>query len=153
MTTNFPVPEIAPRFFTVGGTLPPDAPSYVMRQADEDLFAHLSAGDFCYLLTSRQMGKSSLMVRTTARLKAAGARVAILDLTKIGQNVTTDQWYNGLLGRLGVAFGLEDELKEYTSRANAASRNLGPLDRWERAIREVIVPSIPGKIVIFRRRD
>lgn len=149
MTTEPDVPEIAPRFFTVGGTLPPDAPSYVMRQADEDLFTHLSAGDFCYLLTSRQMGKSSLMVRTTARLKAAGARVAILDLTKIGQNVTADQWYNGLLGRLGLSFGLEDELKEYSSRADAASRSLGPLDRWERAIREVIVASIPEKIVIF----
>jgi WD40 repeat protein len=120
-----------------------------MRQADEDLFAHLSAGHFCYLLTSRQMGKSSLMVRTTTRLKAAGVRVAILDLTKIGQNVTTDQWYNGLLGRLGMSFGLEDKLKEFSSRGDAASRSLGPLDRWERAIREVIVASIPEKIVIF----
>ena len=149
MTTESDAPEIAPRFFTVGGTLPPDAPSYVMRQADEDLFTHLSAGHFCYLLTSRQMGKSSLMVRTTARLKAAGARVAILDLTKIGQNVTTDQWYNGLLARLGVAFGLEDKLKEYSSRSDVASRSLGPLDRWERAIREVIVASIHERIVIF----
>lgn len=149
MTTESAAPEITPRFFTVGGTLPPDAPSYVVRQADEDLFTHLSAGHFCYLLTSRQMGKSSLMVRTTARLKAAGARVAILDLTKIGQNVTTDQWYNGLLARLGVSFGLEDQLEEYSSRADVASRSLGPLDRWERAIREVIVASIPEKIVIF----
>lgn len=149
MTTESDAPEIAPRFFTVGGTLPPDAPSYVMRQADEDLFTHLSAGHFCYLLTSRQMGKSSLMVRTTARLKAAGARVAILDLTKIGQNVTTDQWYNGLLARLGVAFGLEDKLKEYSSRSDVASRSIGPLDRWERAIREVIVASIPERIAIF----
>ena len=120
-----------------------------MRQADEDLFTHLSAGHFCYLLTSRQMGKSSLMVRTTARLKAAGARVAILDLTKIGQNVTTDQWYNGLLARLGVAFGLEDKLKEYSRRGDDPSRSIGPLDRWERAIREVIVASIPERIVIF----
>ena len=151
MTTESEVaaPEISPRFFTVGGTLPPDAPSYVMRQADEDLFTHLSAGHFCYLLTSRQMGKSSLMVRTTARLKAAGARVAILDLTKIGQNVTTDQWYNGLLARLGVAFGLQDKLKEYSGRSDVASRSIGPLDRWERAIREVIVASIPEQIVIF----
>ena len=149
MTIESAVPEIAPRFFTIGGTLPPDAPSYVVRQADEDLFTHLSAGDFCYLLTSRQMGKSSLMVRTTARLKAEGAYVAILDLTKIGQNVTTDQWYNGLLARLGQAFDLEDELDDFWSRDDATSRSLGPLDRWERAVREVIVASIQGKIVIF----
>jgi WD40 repeat protein len=146
--TEVAASETAPRFFTIGGTLPPDAPSYVRRQADEDLFNHLSAGHFCYLLTSRQMGKSSLMVRTTTRLKAAGARVAILDLTKIGQNVTTEQWYNGLLGRIGMAFDLEDELSDFVSRGDDHP-GIGPLDRWERAIREVLVASIPGRIVIF----
>ena len=54
----------APGFFVTGGTLRPDAPSYVERSADVELYDALQQGEFCYILTSRQMGKSSLMVRT-----------------------------------------------------------------------------------------
>src|SRR2546430_1181798 len=84
-------------FFVAGGTLPESAPSYVVRQADQDLFDGLSAGEFCYILTSRQMGKSSIMVRTANRLRNGGVQVAVVDLTAIGQNVTPEQWYGGLL--------------------------------------------------------
>ena len=80
---------------------PPDTPSYVERQADTDLYDALSRGEFCYVLTSRQMGKSSLMARTAARLRAEGVAVAILDLTALGQNLTAEQWYDGLLAYLG----------------------------------------------------
>jgi hypothetical protein len=50
-----------------------DTPSYVQRRADAELHDALQAGHFCYVLTSRQMGKSSLMVRMAVRLRAEGA--------------------------------------------------------------------------------
>ncbi len=65
------------------------------------------------MLTSRQMGKSSLMVRTAARLREEGVAVAVLDLTAIGQNLTAEQWYDGLLGRVGQQLDLEDELEDF----------------------------------------
>jgi WD40 repeat protein len=146
MTITPIVPEIERNYFVVGGTLPPDAPSYIGRKADTDLYTHLMAGDFCYVLTSRQMGKSSLMVRTAVRLREVGCRVATLDLTEIGKNVTPDQWYNGLLVRLGRALGLDKQLKEYRLQAD---QNLGALQRWLAAIRNVVIASIPNNIVVF----
>jgi hypothetical protein len=93
---NFMSPnEIGKNFYVVGGTLRHDAPSYIERQADRELFEGLSQGELCYVLTARQMGKSSLMIRTAQRLRTNGIVVAVLDLTAIGQNLTIEQWYCG----------------------------------------------------------
>jgi len=73
----------AESFYVVGGTLQRDAPSYIARDADEQLFRLLKKGEVCYVLTARQMGKSSLMVQTAARLREEGATVAVLDLTTL----------------------------------------------------------------------
>ncbi len=134
-------------FYTSGGTLGRSARSYVTRRADDDLLRHLLNGDFCYVLTSRQMGKSSLMVRTADALRKQGVSVAILDLTRIGQNVSIEQWYDGLLVRLGADLDLEDELDSYWI-ADRVSRS-GPMQRFMGALREVVLPSVKGPIAIF----
>jgi hypothetical protein len=54
MTNSTP---ISPDFFIAGGTLRPKSGSYVHRVADDDLFRLIQEGTFCYVLTSRQMGK------------------------------------------------------------------------------------------------
>src|SRR5579862_6395075 len=110
------VTEAGGDFYVTGGTLRHDAPSYVERRADRDLREGLLKGEFCYVLTSRQMGKSSLMVRAVKSLRDEGVSVAVLDLTAIGQNLTLEQWYDGLISRLGQQLDLEDELFDFCER-------------------------------------
>jgi tetratricopeptide (TPR) repeat protein len=93
-------------FFTAGGTLPANAPSYVKRLADDELFHYIMAGEFCYVLTSRQMGKSSLMTRTSKRLLDAGVKSASIDLTQTGTVESEDEWYKGVLTQIKRRLGL-----------------------------------------------
>ncbi|MEO1623238.1 MAG: AAA-like domain-containing protein, partial [Cyanobacteria bacterium J06632_3] len=83
--------------YQVGGSLSSHEPSYVVRQADELLAKAIARRDFCYILDSRQMGKSSLMVRAQARLQAMEQVCVTLDLTNLGSHgVTAERWYKGI---------------------------------------------------------
>ena len=135
--------EAAPptAFFVSGGTVPLGAASYVARDADRALLEALRAGRYCYVLTSRQMGKSSLSVRTMEALKAEGVRTAFVDLTRVGgRNVTADQWYAGLLGEVGRGVGDRAAMMAYWK----AHAELGPMQRFFGALREVGLGTLPS---------
>jgi len=89
-----------PTIYTVGGTVQAGGGIYIPRQADEELLGLCRSGTFAYVLTPRQMGKSSLMVRTAQTLTDEGIRSVIVDLQELGANVTAEQWYFGFLVKL-----------------------------------------------------
>ena len=132
-------------FFTTGGTLHHNSPSYVERASDQQLNARLSEGEFCYVLTARQIGKSSSMVRAAMKLKEQAMDALILDLTAIGQNLNAEQWYDGLLAKIGQSLQMEDALEDYWMD----HLRLSPVQRWFQAIREVVLPRISKRLIIF----
>src|SRR5262245_53896060 len=101
--------------FVAGGTVQAGNGVYLDRSADRALLQHCRAGDFSYILTSRQMGKSSLMMSTAEKLVAEGVKPVIVDLTEFGAQTTAEQWYKGFLSSVHDQLELRTSLSEWWS--------------------------------------
>src|SRR4051794_2238558 len=132
-------------FFLAGGALSVDAPSYIERQADEILFASLMRGEFSYVLVSRQMGKSSLMVRTAARLRKEGAAAIVLDLNAIGHNLERDQWYYSLILQIARKLDIRAEVKAWWEQSTEPSG----MQKWVGALEYLLRNFCSRNLVIF----
>jgi WD40 repeat protein len=134
-------------YYKLGGSLEYQHPTYVVRQADGDLYEGLINGNLCYVFNSRQMGKSSLRVHITKQLKEQGIKCASVDLTRIGSHVTPLEWYGGFVSELLRGFGLSKKVDFGIWWRQ--HEFLSPKQRLSQLIDDVLLREIAGKIIIF----
>lgn len=134
--------------YQVGGTLRDGSPSYVNRRADRDLLHALRAGELSYVLCARQMGKSSMRVRTMRVLAGDGRICAGLDLSLIGgRQVDAERWYAGVARGVltGLGLGQAVDLRRWWQ----ANDHLTPVQRLFELFDREILERIDSDIVIF----
>jgi WD40 repeat protein len=131
--------------YVAGGTVQADDGIYVERAADTELLDLCRRGVFTYVLTSRQMGKSSLMIRASERLAEEGVYPVNVDLEKLGANTTAEQWYYGVLEEIRQQLPLATSLAEWWERYG----NLGVVQRFTLFLTDVVTVEVPKGVVIF----
>ena len=136
--------------YQVGGSLTANHPTYIERQADRELYQSLLDGQFCYILTSRQMGKSSLRLRTRHCIESTGqGKCASVDMTRIGsEQITPNQWYQGIAFDLLRNFKLvrQIDLTEWWSQKG----DISPVQKLGQLVEEILLKQVESdRLFIF----
>jgi hypothetical protein len=141
-------PPDATEHYHVGGVLPADAPSYVHRAADKELYDGLQQRDFCYVFAPQDTGKSSLRQQTARRLQRIGYTCVAVDVRRISAQVTTaDQWYARLTQSIALSLDLlpKLDLPQWWRDRQA----LFPVQRFFQFLDTLARPAVAGPLVLF----
>jgi WD40 repeat protein len=132
--------------YTVGGNVDSRTRAYVEREADGELLELCRRGELAFMLTSRQMGKSSMMDRAALQLEAEGLHTVRISLEQIGtKGVTPEQWFIGLAEEIEEQLGLDTEALAYFE----AQAHLSLVQRFSNYLEQAVLVETAGRVVIF----
>lgn len=132
--------------YDLGGTVPLFSNNYIKRTADRQLYEALLQKQFCYILNSRQMGKSSLRVRASHELRSLKIDCVNIDLQGIGShNITAQEWYAGISETIISELSLDFDIDAWLKKRHLFS----PVQNFQAFIHEVLLPKIANDVVVF----
>lgn len=133
--------------YQVSGSLPVGSSSYVTRKADDELYESLLDAEYCNVLNARQMGKSSLRVKTMDRLKSKCYTCIAVDLMGISKQLSEPNWYHSFVSELVKETDLLSDfpVNEWWKQNEFVSGSEG----FKVFVERILLSQVEGNIVIF----
>jgi AAA-like domain len=129
----------------VGGTLNPQQHLYIERKEDAELLDLLARGEYCNILSSRQVGKSSLIMHALLALRQRGVRVCLIDVAGVlGSPASADEWYAGLLSEIVRQQGIRTDVRAWWTAAQGT-----PNQKLLEFFRDVLLASFEQPLAVF----
>lgn len=133
-----------PRLCTFGGLKPDDL--YIERAADRELQAALRAGEYAYVLSARQTGKTSLLLHTLRALRRQGIRCAKIDLGAFGSDASPAVFFESIAIEIADVLGIEDAA---VTACFARWQRLTPVRRLLRFLHETVAAHDSPLVLFF----
>lgn len=133
----------------VGGPVDSAEQPYVSREADQELLDLLTAGEFVNVVTSRQMGKTSLVYRAMAQLAPQGYQFAYYDLSALRSETDARRYFQTLVGELARELDPGMDLDAFWMRRGNQTVSQGFID----FLRVVLTNSEARVIVVLDEID
>lgn len=128
----------------VGGPVDATEQVYVVRASDQEFIEQLRAGEYVNVVTSRQMGKTSLVYRAMALMEGKGYRFAYFDLSPLKNEDSPQLYFQGVVKGLARKLKLDLDLPQFWGRHADESLSLGFMDFFR-----VALEGLDGRIVII----
>lgn len=128
----------------VGGPVDATEQVYVVRASDREFIEQLRAGEYVNVVTSRQMGKTSLVYRAMALMEGEGYRFAYFDLSPLKNEDSPQLYFQGVVKALARKLKLDLDLPKFWARHADESLSLGFMDFFR-----VALERLDGRIVII----
>jgi len=130
----------------VGGTINPRRHIYIERPEDDELLRFLQAREYCNVFSSRQMGKSSLLLRAASRLSEKGIKFSFIDVSGyLRGSENSERWYIGLLDGISRGLELPIEIESWWRTRSAETIN----QKLRRFFGEEIAERLGVPVVLF----
>ena len=112
-------PDDSARELKIGGPVDQEENLYISRRVDDEFFGLLRAGEYVNIVTSRQMGKTSLVYRAIARLAPEGMRFAYFDLSRLRNEPDARRYFSTLIDDLARELELGLDLAAFWARSES----------------------------------
>lgn len=118
---------------------------YLPRPADDEVFEYCREGQPAYILTSPQMGKSSILARTAERLKQASCHPIILDLSQFPLPPREEEWFKKIVFHIENSLDLTEDSMEWWDRHDSEP----PAERLTTFIEDVLLAELSGSVIFL----